>query len=265
MAVETLGAAAAVVLAVLAVVWLGQRHLIYFPSGAVPPPPAVGLAPAEVVALETEDGLLLEGWFVSAFGAATGYTVLAFPGNAGHRADRAAFAAQLAARGFAVLLVDYRGYGGNPGLPSEEGLARDARAALAFLLGRPDVDPSRLIYAGESLGSAVAIRLAVEHAPALLVLRSPFTSLVDMGRLHYPLLPARLLLRDRYPSLDRMKAVTSPVLVVAGEFDEIVPLAQSQAIYDSAPCKARMVVVPDADHNDEEMEDAVVQSVQWVQ
>lgn len=239
------------VVIVLGLLWAGQRGLIYFPETDVPPPASIGLPRAELVSFETQDGLALEGWFVPAVAPATGYTVLVFNGNAGHRAYRANLAGQLSARGLAVLLFDYRGYGGNPGLPSEEGLARDARAALACLGRRPGVDATRIVFFGESLGAAVAVRLALEYPPAALVLRSPFSSLADVGQHHYPFLPVRWLLRDRYPSIDRISRITSPLLVVVGEADRVIPPSGSLALYDAAPHPKRLVMVPGADHNDE--------------
>ena len=131
--------------------------------------------------------------------------------------------------GLAVLLFDYRGYGGNPGHPTEEGLAADARAALGYLAGRPEVDPERVIYFGESLGAAVALRLATERPPAALVLRSPFASLAEVGRRHYPVLPVSLLLRDRYDSAALAGRLDAPLLVVAGGRDQIVPAATAGA------------------------------------
>jgi pimeloyl-ACP methyl ester carboxylesterase len=118
--------------------------------------------------------LALGAWHLSPTGADRGITVLVTPGNAGSRALRAPLARRLAAVGFAVLLLDYRGYGGNPGRPSENGLITDARAARAYLVEH-GVPAQRLIYFGESLGAAVATRLAVEQPPGGLVLRSPFT------------------------------------------------------------------------------------------
>ena len=152
-----------------------------------------------------------------------------------------------------VLLVDYRGYGGNPGTPSESGFAADSRAALAYLVGRSDVDASRLVYFGESLGAAVAVGLAVEHPPAALILRSPFTSMADAGQYHYPFLPVRLLLQDRFPSIDRIHRIRSPLLVIAGERDRIVPIQQSRRLYEAASDPKTLVVVPEADHNDYEL------------
>lgn len=240
-----------VILLVMAALWFGQRGLIYFPDGQTPAPGAFGLPDAEPQTFETEDELTLGGWFLPARSSATGYTVIIFNGNAGHRGYRAGLAAQLAARGLAVFLFDYRGYGGNPGLPSEAGLTRDARAALAYLGRRPGVDLTRIVFFGESLGAAVAVQLALEFPPAALILRSPFSSMTAIGSHHYPILPVRWLLRDRYPSIDRIRRITSPLLIVAGEEDRIVPLADTQRLFDAAPEAKRLVVIPGADHNDE--------------
>ena len=231
----------------LAVLWVYQRRLIYFPTHAVPPVGAV-LPGAQEVELKTDDGLTLGGWFLPAE-SATAPAVIVFNGNAGNRAHRAPLAAELSRAGISVLLFDYRGYGGNPGVPTEAGLGADARAARAWLARRA----KRIVYFGESLGSAVAVDLAVEHPPAALILRSPFTSLADMGRLHYPYLPVRLLLRDRYISIDRIADVRSTLLVIAGERDSIVPASHSRRLFEAAREPKRFVVIPGADHNDLEM------------
>ncbi|MGH3442522.1 MAG: alpha/beta hydrolase, partial [Nitriliruptorales bacterium] len=145
------------------------------------------------------------------------------------------------------LLLDYRGYGGNPGRPSEQGLTADADAAAAWLSDRPGIDD--VVYFGESLGAAVAIAVATDRPPAALVLRSPFTSLVEVARVHYGPVP-RWLLRDRYPAVDQVASLEVPVLVVAGERDTIVPLAHSRRLFEAAPEPKRFVSVPDAGHND---------------
>jgi len=238
---------------VVVLLWAGQRRMIYFPFGDVPTPAAAGLPRAESVAFTTADGLTLHGWFVPAAQPATRQTVIVFNGNAGHRAMRAPLADALARRGIASLLFDYRGFGGNPGSPSEEGLALDARASRAYVTGRPDVDSTRLVYFGESLGTGVAVRFATEHPPAALILRSPFTSMIDVGRYHYPFLPVRWLLRDRFDSLDRIGRVGCPLLVIAGDRDSIIPPALSQRLYDAAPSPKRLVMIPGADHNDEDL------------
>lgn len=224
-----------------------QRRLIYFPSCGPVPPVAAMLTGGEDVVLETEDGLRLGAWFLPA--AARGPGVLICNGNGGDRALRAPLAVALSGAGLSVLLFDYRGYGGNPGQPSEEGLAADARAAREFLAARPEVDPRRIAYFGESLGAAVAIRLALESSPSALVLRSPFTSLTEVGRLHHPWLPVATFLTDRYPSVDRISGLAAPVLVIAGDRDTIVPAQLSQRLYEKAREPKEFVLVPGAGHN----------------
>ena len=133
------------------------RRLIYFPNASVPPIDQV-LPAGEEIAFTTADGLRIAAWFVPGQGNRTA-AVLVLHGNGGNRADRAPLAAALAARGYAVLLSDYRGYGHNPGKPSEEGLAADARAAQAWLRSQASVDPDRIVFFGESLGSGVAVHI----------------------------------------------------------------------------------------------------------
>lgn len=242
---------ATLVAGVLAVVWLAQRSLIYFPDGHAGAPAAVGLPQAEPVRFTTEDGLDLEAWFVPARQPIADRTIVVFNGNAGNRSHRARLGALFAEYGFSTLLVDYRGYGGNPGLPSEAGLYRDARAAVLYLAGRGDVDLSRMVYFGESLGAAVALNLALDQPPAALILRSPFSSLAAIGSRHYPFLPVRLLLRDRYPSIDRIGTIRCPVLIIAGDADRIIPLDDTRELFDAAPEPRQLVVIEGADHNDE--------------
>lgn len=237
----------------LLLLWAFQRTLIYFPLDHVPSPSDVGLTEVETVTFPTEDGLVLSGWFVPSRAATVVGTVIVFNGNAANRAYRAPLAATLRDHGFQVLLFDYRGYGGNGGAPTEPGLRADARAARAFLLGRADVDGSRLVYFGESLGAAVAVALAAEHGPAAMVLRSPFTSLVDVGRAHYPFLPVALLLRDRFASLDIIRNVGCPVLVIAGDGDRIVPVSQSRRLHDALRAPKDLMIIAGADHNDPEL------------
>ena len=247
---------AAVLAASLGLLWLFQRRLLYFPTPGPVPPAASAITGAEDVAFDTADGLRLHGWFVPPAGAVDNPArpaVLVCNGNGGDRSMRAPLAAALSRMGLAVLLFDYRGYGGNPGHPTEEGLAADARAALGYLAGRPGVDPARIVYFGESLGAAVALRLATERAPAALVLRSPFASLAEVGRRHYPVLPVSLLLRDRYDSAALAGRLDAPLLVVAGGRDRIVPASHSRRLFDAAPQPKRLVVLEGADHNDHEL------------
>jgi fermentation-respiration switch protein FrsA (DUF1100 family) len=229
------------------VLWSQQRRLIYFPSGAVPEPGAVGLDDATAVSFETADGLPLRGWFVSRTETPE-FAVIVFNGNAGNRGHRAPLANALARANLAVLLFDYRGFGGNPGSPSEEGLRNDARAAREFLVNRAGSAP--LVYFGESLGTALAVEMAIDHPPAAVILRSPFTSLIDVGRHHYAFLPVRWLLRDRFDTIARIGRVTAPLLVIAGDNDHIVPMAHSRRLFEAAGDPKSLLIIGGAGHND---------------
>ncbi|MFD0205984.1 MULTISPECIES: alpha/beta hydrolase [Saccharothrix] len=240
----------AVAAIIVAVVFGGafafQRKLVFLPAGGPLPAAGDALSGGRDVTLTTGDGLRLAAWHFPVDAARA--TVLVAPGNAGNRHLRVPLARALTARGLSVLLVDYRGYGGNPGDPTEAGLALDVRAARDFLVRDAGVPPERLLYFGESLGAAVAAELAVEHPPAGLLLRSPFTDLASVGAHHYPFLPVRWLLRDEFPTERHVARVDAPVTVVYGTADSIVPPEQSRAVATAAG--GRSVEVTGADHND---------------
>ena len=231
--------------------WSQQRRLIYFPSPGPVPPAATVLPNGRDVVLDTENGIRLGAWYFPVDGQAP--AVLVCNGNGGDRSMRAALAVALNRMGLSALLFDYRGYGGNPGRPDEDGLAVDARAAQAWLAAQPGVD--KIVYFGESLGAAVTIGLAMQRPPAAMVLRSPFTSLADVAAVHYPWLPARRLLLDRYPSIERIASVSAPLLVIAGDRDDIVPESLSRQLYDAAGEPKRYAVIPGAGHNDPDLLD----------
>jgi pimeloyl-ACP methyl ester carboxylesterase len=222
--------------------------MLFFPSRTIEGSPAdAGLAYRDL-RFATDDGARLHGWWVGRRAAGLGHVLLCH-GNAGNVGDRVLHAALLTAVGFDVLLFDYRGYGHSSGTPGEQGTYRDARAALACLLRQPDVDPARVLYLGESLGGAVAIELALGHPPAGLVLLSAFTSVREMARVHYPLIPAALV-PDAYPSLRLIGGLRAPLLVLHGEDDAIVPVEHGRALWHAAPDPKRLRIVPGVGHND---------------
>ncbi|MBF8194019.1 alpha/beta fold hydrolase [Nonomuraea sp. K274] len=231
----------AVLLLLLGLLWVFQRNLIYLPDGGPVPPAAEVIPGARDVSFTTGDGLRLAAWYVP---GDHDVTVLVAGGNAGNREHRAPLAAALARHGLPVLLMDYRGYGGNPGSPTEEGLHLDVRAAREFVGDTP------VIYFGESLGAAVVTRLALERPPDGMVLRSPFTDLAAAGQANYPFLPVRLLLRDRFPVTEGIAAVRAPAVVVYGTRDTIVPAHLSEAVAAAAGGPVTTVEIAGAGHND---------------
>ena len=217
----------------LAAAWGLQDAVIYKPDRSRPGS-GVSLAPgARDVTLATSDGLELGAWYLPAPGGCDA-TVLFAHGNGGNRESRSGLVQALNGLGYGVLVFDYRGYGGNAGRPSQAGLARDVRAAREYLVGEARIPAESIVYFGESLGSAVVTELASEHPPAAMLLRSPFTTLPDVGR-RLLRVPVGWLLRDRYPVRERMAWMPAvPVGVVYGHGDRLVPGRLSRAVARSA-------------------------------
>lgn len=170
-------------------------------------------------------------------------TVVYFHGNGGAAADRAHRASALGAAGRGVLLVEYRGYPGSTGSPSEAGLARDADAAFAFASAGTK---GPLVLYGESLGSGVAVSLAARSRPSALVLDAPYTSMADMARDRFPWLPVDLLLRDRFDSLRTIPSVRCPVVILHGSRDDVVPHRMGREL--GAAAGARVVLLEGSDY-----------------
>jgi fermentation-respiration switch protein FrsA (DUF1100 family) len=247
----TIATIAAIVLgayaALVGVVFGAQRQMMYFPMPGPLDPLAVGLPEMRSVALHTDDGLTLTAWYAPARGQAA--TLLYLHGNGGHIGHRAAKVRPYLDGGFGVLLLSYRGYGSNPGSPTEEGLYADGRAALAFL-AREGVPLDKTALYGESLGSGVAVELAARMPVAALILEAPFSSIAEVAQHHYPFLPARLLVRDRYDSVAKIGRVTAPILVLHGERDRIVPPRFGRALFEAASEPKEFRAFPEGGHND---------------
>lgn len=225
--------------------YLAQRHLLFRPDTTRPDRAAVGVPGLIDLDVTTADGLILHAWFLPP--AAADRPVLVYlHGNGGNVGDRAPRIRRFAEAGWGGLFLDYRGYGGNPGMPSEQGLLADARAALAAIdrLGLGD----RVVLYGESLGTGVAVALAAERAVTALVLESPYTSIADVARAHYPFLPVDLLLKDRFDALARIGAVGAPLLVLQGGRDRIIPDRLGRRLYDAATAPKHIWHAADAGH-----------------
>ena len=226
------------------------EHLLFFPTRGSPgaPPPLAGTR-GEDVALTTSDGVGIHGWWYEVDEGAP--VVLFFHGNAGDISGRTPIALGLIEEGFSVLLLEYRGYGGSDGSPTEEGLYEDGRAGYDFALSRAG-SPDRVVIHGRSMGGAVAARIAAEKEVGALILESAFTSLVDVGKAVYPLIPSFLLtrLRGLYATQDAVRKVEAPVLIVHGTEDEIVPVRMGLALLESASEPKEWYGIEGAGHND---------------
>ncbi|WP_375002873.1 alpha/beta hydrolase [Aeromicrobium sp. CTD01-1L150] len=229
--------------------WAFQRSLVFVPDAA----PVTAPDGVREVTLTTSDDLELGAWLVEPDAASDRETaVLYAPGNGGNRAGRIDIARGIAAEGFTVLLVDYRGYGGNPGSPSEDGLARDAHAA-AELLRSEGFDPAQTLYLGESIGTGVVARLQADVPPAGVLLRSPFTDFVAVASHHFPFLPVRTMMRDEFPVEEHLGASDVPVTVLHGTADDIVPSELSVQVAETAGNLVEEVALDGVGHNDAEM------------
>ena len=215
----------AVLLYALAVgaAWLGQRKLIYpAPVGTQPIPDGY-----ERVLLQTSDGLMLEAAWRD--GLPDRPVIVFFHGNGDRLSGAAAAVAPLARAGFSVLLPEYRGYSGNPGSPTEEGLYRDGDAAIAWLRER-GIAAERIVPVGNSLGSGVAARMAVTHGLERLALVSPFASLPDAASARLRFVPVRLLMKDRYDNRAMLAGYDGSALILHGSRDSLIPVDQAREL-----------------------------------
>jgi hypothetical protein len=225
------------------------NRLLFFPTRGLPSAPGAGAGGAfEEHVFHAADGVRLHGWWLRAPRSRAGHVLLCH-GNGGNIADRVPHASILAGAGFDVFLFDYRGYGRSAGRPSEEGTYADARAAREALLAIEGVDHARVLYLGESLGGAVALKLALEHPPCGLVLQSTFTGIRDMARRHYPVLP-RHLVPDAYPSLRLVPKLRAPLLILHGDRDQIVPVENATALFEAAREPKQLHILSGVGHND---------------
>lgn len=219
----------------LLLVFFAQSHLIYFPQVArnlVITPAQEGLD-YESVTVTTADNEVLHGWFVPALSTAKA-TILFFHGNAGNISHRMDYLLTFHRLGYNTFIFDYRGYGKSSGSPSESGTYQDASAAWQYLTEEKAIPPSEIVLFGESLGGAIAAWLATKHEPRALVMSSTFTSIPDLAAELYPFLPARLLSRFQYSTIDYLQSVTCPVLIAHSPQDEIVPFSHGQALFQAA-------------------------------
>ena len=233
-------------LALALAVMLLQRRLIYRPDPRRAVPADFGLADrVGIVAIPTPDGAALVAWYAPA--AIDHKTILYFHGNKGYIELRGERMADLTARGFGVLMMSYRGYGGSTGTPSEAANVADARVAYDWLRER-GVAADDVVVFGESLGSGVATQLAGAKIACGLILDCPYTSLTDIAAADYPWLPVRRLMWDHYETVRHIKRVTIPVLVLHGAQDDLVPVAMGRTVHAAAVSPAQLEVYEDAGH-----------------
>lgn len=227
--------------------YLDQRHLIFHPEPGYTAPSmnnaGRGFVEFPVV---TDDGLALKGWYHAA--APGKRTIVFFHGNADGLLKSAPHSAPYIAAGYGFLIVEYRGFSGMPGAPSEDGLYRDARAYLRALAAQ-GLPGEKLILFGHSLGTGVATRMASEFHVAGLALLAPFMSVAEMAQLRYPYFPAALLTTERFESFRRIAAIHCPLLIGHGTADHVIPDSQGRTLFAGALPPKTLQLYPGLDHD----------------
>jgi uncharacterized protein len=226
-----------------------QRDILYKPATTYTAPNPASLPTMQEVTFTTEDNMTLHSWFAPS--TTEKPTILFLHGNAGGLQERTATYQAIMEAGYGLLALEYRGYSGNAGKPTEEGLYQDARAALSYL-NEHGVPSKHVVVMGHSLGTGVAVQMATEYPLTAIVLIAPYTSMIAMANDQYWYVPAGLLLKDRFDSLSKATQVDDPVLIFHGEHDALIPVTQGRALnaaLTAAPRK-QIIIDPSATHND---------------
>ncbi len=244
----TVGSLAAFYLVFVGALFFFQRSLLYLPDRTRPDPAVVGLANTEVVTLDSKDGLRLSHWYHPPADDERPVVVV-FHGNAGHIGHRVPRYAYLVSAGIGVFLMEYRGYGGNPGKPTQDTITADARSVLDYLDTR-GVSAERIVLYGESLGCGVVVKMAGERAVAGVILESPYTSIAEVAQSHYWYLPAKWLVLDTWDAAAWIGQMSAPLLAIHGERDKIIPFRYGRRLFELAPGPKDSLFLPDSGHND---------------
>ena len=250
-----LGIAAAYLIALLALYFAQSRFIYPAPQDSHEPAPGF-----QEVVLRTGDGLELNAHWNPP--EAKQPTAVFFHGNGGSLAGATRETQLLAVQGYGLLLVNYRGYGGNPGEPSEQGFYNDGRAAMAFVKGQR-VTPDETIIIGNSIGTGTATQMAVEYKPAALILTAPFTSLTDVAADALPIFPVRSLLRDEFNNAQRLADYDGPVLIQHGTVDKVVPYSFGKRLSEVSET-SRFETFEGAGHDLSFLEEAQIQQSEWL-
>jgi hypothetical protein len=257
-----LAAAAIVYAGVFVALALQQRSMLYQPRVGFVSPALAGLDQFEVLRLKTDDGETLEAWFAAPKDARRPL-ILYFHGNGGSLVDREGRFRRLAQRGYGLLAISYRGYGGSTGAPSEAGLLRDAETAYGETWRR-GFAPGRIVIMGESLGTGVATIIAARHDAAALVLDSPFASIVDVASTHFPMFPVSFALRDRFRADEAIGKTRAPVLMVVGLRDPVTPAESARKLFALAREPKTLIELPEAGHIAMDSPGALERAMDWI-
>jgi uncharacterized protein len=232
--------------AMAAILYVAQRSLMYFPEVIRTPPAQAGLPEAQEATLTTADGERIFAWHVAPRDGKP--VILYLHGNGGALRYRVERFRKFVADGIGLIAIDYRGYGGSSGSPSEAGLIADGEAAYAFATAR--YPAQQIALWGESLGAAVAVALAADKPVGRVILEAPFTSAVALAAVHYWYMPVGLLMKDKFRADERIGKIAAPVLILHGIHDRVVPFAMGERMFELTKAHRDIVRFLDGDHED---------------
>lgn len=229
--------------------YVQQKSFVYLASDDYADVKTVALRDFTKIEVHTDDGLAIKGVYMPAQNNMP--TIIYFHGNGGNIYLRGYLSEPYVAAGYGFLFAEYRGYGQNPGEPQEEGLYKDARAYLDWMIQQQNIPQDKIVVIGESIGTGVAVQMALEYQGIkALILQAPFTSLPDIARHRMPYLPVSLLATERFENVDKIDRITMPLLVIHGLADTTIPFKFGKALFEAAPEPKELYAIPKAKHDD---------------
>ena len=238
-------------------VYFYQRNLLYHPSENNYLNDKITFSYEEIF-IETDKNIKLKSWFIKK-DLNKFKTILIFHGNAGNLFNRVYKLNELNKLDVNILLISWRGFSGNKGKPSEKNLYHDAEEAVKWLNNRGAISKNIILY-GESLGTGVATELGTSNAFGGIILESPFTSITNAAKIYYPYLPVNIILKDRYDSIGKIKNITTPILIMHGKKDNIVPQKMGLELYEKAN-QPKFSYFPENDDHMMEYNDNLLNSI----
>ncbi len=221
--------------------------VLYHPDMSLPTPQEANAPDMKPVQIQTKDGLTLTSWY-QAPTSPDKPVLLFFMGDTGSLANYAWSFAPYTGNGYGIFLLGYRGFGGNPGVPSEKGLYRDARAAVAWLKGK-GYDLPKIVFYGHSLGTGIAVEMAIEYAAQAVVLEAPYTTLPDTVTMNMPVVQSNWFMKDKYDNITKISHIKIPLLIIQGLSDEVIPVEQGKALYKAASGPKEAHFIPNGGHS----------------
>ena len=238
-------------------VYFYQRNLLYHPSENNYLNDKITFNYEEIF-IETDKNINLKSWFIKK-DLNRFKTILIFHGNAGNLFNRVYKLNELNKLDVNILLISWRGFSGNKGKPTEKNLYHDAEEAIKWLNNRGAISKNIILY-GESLGTGVATELGTSNAFGGIILESPFTSIANAAKIYYPYLPVNIILKDRYDSIGKIKNITTPILIMHGKKDNIVPQKMGLELYEKAN-QPKFSYFPENDDHMMEYNDNLLNSI----